>query len=137
MKNRLEGFVLELQGDTARVRLSVHGSCSSCGSCGGEGASFIDAKNACNAQPGQNVIVEINEQNTLKSAFIIYLLPLCAPIFGYIVGYYISRIIGKAETVFSASTAFVFFAAALVFIRYFDKKMHAVQTTPVVVAIKQ
>jgi hypothetical protein len=39
--------------------------------------------------------------------------------------------------VFSASTAFVFFTAALVFIRYFDKKMRSVQTTPVVVAIKQ
>jgi sigma-E factor negative regulatory protein RseC len=137
MKKRLEGFVLELQGETARVRLSVHGSCSSCGSCGGEGASFIDAKNACNAQPGQNVIVEVDEQNALKSAFIIYLLPLCAPFLGYMAGYYLSRMIGKAETAISASAALLFFAASLIVIKRFDKKMRSVQTTPVVVAIKQ
>lgn len=136
MKNIVEGIVFETHGQKASVRTSVHGHCTSCGSCGGGGMSIVTADNAIGAKEGQTVTVETEEHNANLSAFIIYLLPLLSPIAGYLIGYGIAWGLGKGETIFSVSGAVVFLAAALFFIKKYDKKVRASSGEPVITSIK-
>jgi sigma-E factor negative regulatory protein RseC len=136
MKNTVEGIVFETHGQKASVRLSVHGNCSGCGSCGGGGTTIVTAENPINAEVGQHVLVETEERNANLSAFIIYLLPILAPIAGYAAGHLVSALAGKHGIIISVSGAVAFFAAALFFIKKYDKKVRASSGEPVIVSIK-
>lgn len=88
MQNQQEGIVLELQGKMAKVKTARHNDCDSCGSCPGNSAMIMDARNPLGATVGQRVMIEIQEVNMLKAAFIVYVLPLIAIFTGALAGYY-------------------------------------------------
>lgn len=136
MKTKLEGFVTEVNKDEATVRLSEHSECAQCGSCGGKDASLLQARNPLHAKPGQQVIVEIEDQNIVKSAFIIFVLPLLSLSGGAFLGYLLSRLTGGNELVLSSSAAVFALGITLFFIRSYDKKIRDTQSQPVILAIK-
>ncbi len=82
-----EGFVLELRGDLAHIRVGRHEECVSCGACGGAQQVTIDAVNGLGAQPGQRVRFELRETNVLAGAFMVFILPLLAAGLGGLLGW--------------------------------------------------
>ncbi|MBP1765422.1 MAG: positive regulator of sigma RseC/MucC [Firmicutes bacterium] len=82
MEKQQEGIVIETRGDMARVKTSRHNDCENCGACPGNSAIVLDARNPLDAKIGQRVVIEIQEVNMLKAAFIVYVLPLLAAFAG-------------------------------------------------------
>ena len=76
MKNRLEGIVIEVRDQIAKVKVKRHSDCSSCGSCPGEDAVELDAFNGIGALPGCRVVVEMESDAVVNSVFIVFILPL-------------------------------------------------------------
>ena len=73
-----------LDDKNAMVLVKRHSSCESCNACkmGREEKTLeVEAINRAQAQVGQNVTVDLEHQNVLKAAFIIYLIPLITLIF--------------------------------------------------------
>lgn len=73
-----EGIVLEINGETAKVKASRHSDCENCGACPGNDAPIITVSNKINARAGQSVLFEIQDEQTLKGAFLIFILPIIA-----------------------------------------------------------
>jgi len=121
MDSLVEGVVVEIDGDTAKVRVSRHGDCSGCGSCPGDQAMTLDASNGLGASQGQRVLVELPEEGLVKSAFVVFALPLLALFAGAGLGYGAASFLGRAPLVFEILGAAVLFAASLAYIRLFDR----------------
>ncbi|MBF0626891.1 MAG: SoxR reducing system RseC family protein [Magnetococcales bacterium] len=82
---REEGIVVALEGDFAVVsgqRQKMCGTCHNANTCtvlsGGLGQRSIKvrARNACHAQVGERVFIEISERSFLRASFLVYILPL-------------------------------------------------------------
>lgn len=120
MDNQQEGIVIDVHGNMAKVKTSRHNDCDNCGACPGNSAIILDALNPVDAKRGQLVVIEIQQINMLKAAFIVYMLPLVAVFIGAVAGgaaaeYWAfpiagSRIIGGLAA----------FLLAVGYIRYFD-----------------
>ena len=136
MKNKLEGFVTEVNQDMATVRLSEHSECAQCGSCGGTNATHIQAQNPVHAKPGQQVIIEMQDQNMIRAAFMIYMLPLIALLAGGLLGYASAYLTGASEVLLSSSGSVLLFVVCLFFIRSYDRKMRNIQSEPVILCVK-
>lgn len=79
------GKITEVKEKTAKVLMQRHSSCGSCNGCrmGKKDMKIeIEAINDINAQRGQWVEVDMEEQNVLAAAFIAYVIPLLALVFG-------------------------------------------------------
>lgn len=136
MKTKFEGVVTEVNENEATVRLSEHSECAQCGNCSGKDASTIQALNPIHAKPGQQVVVEAEDQNMIKSAFIVFVLPLLALAGGAFLGDQLSLLTGGAELLFSSSAGIFAFIITLFFIRNYDKKILSTQGQPVILCIK-
>jgi len=86
MEGRVEGIVVEANGDIVKVRIKQHGECSHCGSCGGDLALLVDARCPGGAPLGARVSVDMPEADGVKSAFVVYLLPLLGAAAGWLAG---------------------------------------------------
>jgi sigma-E factor negative regulatory protein RseC len=136
MEKQQEGIVIEIQGDMARVKTSRHNDCENCGACPGNSAIVLEARNPLGAKPGQRVAVEIQEMNMLKAAFIVYVLPLIAAFAGAVTGSWLADWLEYEAVWFQMGGGLVFFAAAILYIRFFDRSSHSnVQMQPVIIAI--
>jgi len=69
MKDSIEGVVIGVIAEIAKVKINRHSDCSNCGLCPGEDAMVLDALNTLDTKPGQRVILEIKEKNILASIF--------------------------------------------------------------------
>lgn len=116
-----EGIVISTDGEMARVRTSRHNDCENCGACPGNSAIVLDARNPLGAKPGQSVLLEVHEVGFLKSAFIVYILPLIAMALGAVAGSYAAERLAQDALWFQVAGAAAGFAAAVLYIRYFDK----------------
>lgn len=121
MKKESEGIVIETTEGFARVKASRHGDCKNCGACPGDNATVLDAKNPIGAKAGEHVILEIREQNMIKAAFIVYIMPIISIFLGVLVGTWIFKFIGLHEMVFKVAGGAVFFIISLVYIKIFDR----------------
>jgi len=131
-----EGVVLSVAGDIARVRTSRHSDCENCGACPGNDALVLDARNPLAAKPGQLVVVEVQDVNMLKSAFIVYMLPLIALGGGAAAGGYAAQRLVLDTLWLPAAGAVLAFAATLLYIRYFDRKVKKdTKMLPVIIRI--
>ena len=122
MNNQQEGIVLSVAGEVARVRTSRHSDCENCGSCPGTSAIVLDARNPLAARPGQRVMIEVQEIGLIKSAFVVYMMPLLALFGGTLAGYYAAGRLGHEPLWFQVAGACLAFAAALVYIRFIDRR---------------
>ncbi len=121
MDSRIEGVVVEADSGNAKVRVSRHGDCSNCGACPGDSALLLDAVNGLGAAPGQHVFLEMPDTGMVKSAFVVFTLPLLAILAGAMAGYGASSFLGDAKTALEALGATLFFALAVLYIRRFDR----------------
>ena len=136
MKTKFKGVITEVNKNEATVRLSEHSECAQCGNCSGQDAQVIQALNPLHAKPGQQVIVEVEDQNMIKSAFIVFVLPLLALAGGAFLGYLLSHLTGGSKLLLSSSGGIFAFIITLFFIRNYDKKILSTQGQPVVLCIK-
>lgn len=90
MEKLIEGVVIESDGETAKVRCSIHSDCENCGMCQGSNAMIIDVADEIGARVGEQVLVENKETNMLLAAFMMFVLPLLAVGLGIYLGYYLS-----------------------------------------------
>lgn len=83
------GLVTKLKGEFASVRIGRHSACGSCGKCGmSQNQKHVDffVKNSLNAQPGDRVVLDIKDTNTLKLALVAYVIPLVLGLVAFFVG---------------------------------------------------
>ncbi len=125
MNKQQEGIVISAAGEMARVKTSRHNDCENCGACPGNAAIVLDARNPLGAKPGQQVMIEVQEVGMLKSAFIVYMLPLIAMFLGALAGGWAAERLARDAIWFQVAGAGTAFAAAVLYIRYFDKSARA------------
>lgn len=121
MKNEKEGIVIEIDNEVAKVKLSRHGDCENCGACPGSEAMILEANNLIGAKRGEHVILEIKENNMLKAAFIVYILPLISIFIGAELGAFLSSTFGKGTYSFQIGGAVIAFLISLAVIVYYEK----------------
>ena len=97
MEGQLEGIVVEANGELVKVRVKHHGECSHCGACAGDMALLLDARCPGGASVGDRVLVDVPATEGLKSAFVIYVLPLLGAAAGWGAGLFIAWLM-KSET---------------------------------------
>ena len=89
------GKIIVDKGQYAIVRIERHSACDKCDkncelSENHESSEMlVEVVNEVNAQEGQKVNLELEKQNLVFSALLVYLLPLLSIILGYIIGDYI------------------------------------------------
>lgn len=136
MNQQHEGVVLSVSGNMAQVKASRHSDCENCGSCPGSSAIVVDAQNPVGARPGQRVLVEVRELGMLKSAFVVYMIPLIATFAGAVLGDYLAGWLARDPLWFQVGGAGLAFVGAVLYIRYFDQNASADATMqPVIVRI--
>lgn len=125
MTDLIEGVVIEKDGETAKVRTSVHSDCENCGVCPGSNAMIIDALDRAGAKLGDNVLIENQKSHMLLAAFMIYIFPLLAVGGGIILGNYLAFQFNIASSLMMTLGGVVFGVAALFIIKLMDKKLQA------------
>jgi len=134
MPNQVEGVIIETNGETAKVRTSVHSDCENCGVCPGSNAMIIEAINVEGVKPGDSVVVESKESNMALAAFSIFIFPLLAVGGGILLGNYLSRRLMMSSVLLMTLGGLLFGVAAIYIIKYLDKKLESEK--PIIRSIK-
>ena len=121
MEKEQEAIVLDVIGQTARVRASRHNDCEHCGACPGNSALVFDAINTVGARPGQRVAVQVQEVNMLKAAFIVYMLPLVSAAGGAVLGGLLADKLIVTPLWLQLGGGALAFCIAILYIRYFER----------------
>jgi len=135
MKNRLEGIVIEVKDQIARVKIRRHGDCSNCGSCPGDEAVLVDAFNDAEAQPGRRVIVEMDGDRMLMSVFVVFVLPLAAIAAGCFIGLGLARMVNQFEILLEITGGLICFLLSVGYIKHFDRMIKAKQNLATIIQI--
>jgi len=131
-----QGLVIEVVGNSARIKVGRHSDCKNCGACPGSESLILEANNEIGAKPGQRIILEIKETNVLRAAFIVFILPLIALFIGVMLGGIIGQYIGVNKFMFQVIGGVVIFALSIVVVKYFDKASAANEKSkPVIIRI--
>ncbi|MDD5492677.1 MAG: SoxR reducing system RseC family protein [bacterium] len=82
------GRVIKVEGTQATVEMSRHSACAHCGICiaGCQDKMEIVADNNLGSQVNDLVKVAISGPVILKSAFVVYIIPLFGLVLGYLAG---------------------------------------------------
>ncbi len=115
-----EGIVVEIQGDLAKVKAMRHGDCKNCGACPSDDATVLMVRNPIEAKPGQKVSFEMKQDNMLKAAFVVYILPLVAIFIGVGLGYYVSLYTGLNEILCQILGVGISIAISVIAIKKYD-----------------
>ena len=121
MKNKTEGIVISTDDSIAKVKVNRHGECSNCGSCPGESAMIFNVYNILNAIPGQRVVIEVQEVNMLRAAFVVYIMPIALTLVGLLIGLFIAHSFRLPSKIIEASTGLIAFILSIFMIKSFDK----------------
>jgi sigma-E factor negative regulatory protein RseC len=120
--------VVSVKDNNARVVVMEAGSCGGggCSGCKGCGTSVIDAINTIGAKIGQDVKIEFKSGMYLKSAALVYGLPLVMFLIGVISGISICENIGIniSNELFGAAFGTVLWVVSYFVIRFIDRKFN-------------
>lgn len=116
------GVVTLVNDKTAKVLIQRHSSCGSCNACkmGQEDAKIeVEAINDAKAKVGEWVEVDMEGQNVLTAAFIVYVIPLIALVIGILSATTLLPTLGASENLelYSAIIGFVLMFASFMGIR--------------------
>ncbi|KAB3537286.1 SoxR reducing system RseC family protein [Alkaliphilus pronyensis] len=120
------GRVTEVNGNMARVVMERHASCENCTACrmGSEESKLeIEAINDANAQKGQWVSVDMEHQDVLTAALIVYVIPLIALVSGIIIGTFLIPDSLQYKDIASAAVGFLFLAISFLMIKGNEKNI--------------
>ena len=114
------GIVKSVTGDLCQVVVTRKSACGdNCASCKGGckvNNQLCTAKNPLNAQPGDKVEIEMDTKKVLKSAFLVYMLPIII----FISAYFLSEgLTEAARIIISLAVTILFF----LFLFFRDKRL--------------
>jgi sigma-E factor negative regulatory protein RseC len=106
------------------MRNEMCGSCSECPVSKGE-EFYMDVYNEANAKLGDDVEVEMDNNDFLGASLIMYGLPLVSFILGVIIGYFIYPIFGlsKPNEILAMLLGFICTAITYMMIRHFEPRL--------------
>ncbi|MEW5766257.1 MAG: SoxR reducing system RseC family protein [bacterium] len=83
-----KGRIIKIEGNLAEVALEPKEACHSCKLCqvGRKGEMIIRVENSVDARPGDQVKLEIEAEMVLKSALLLYGVPLLGLLIGFLGG---------------------------------------------------
>lgn len=122
------GEVVEVRGSTATVKLGAKQACAHCGICAKIGNSpnemIVDAHTDEPLKKGDKVVLVMGGGVILKSAFIVYMVPLIALIAGYYIGRELMEALNIAlkGELFPALFGFFLLALSFLAIRWYDRR---------------
>lgn len=134
MLNKIEGVIIETNGETAKVRASIHSDCENCGLCQGSNAMVFEAVDKEGVKPGDSVVVESKETNMVLTAFIIYIFPMLAVGGGILIGNYLSHRFMMSSVLLMTLGGILFGLAAIYIIKFTEKKLES--DKPIIRSIK-
>ncbi len=115
------GIVVKLGTDTAWVKTTKTSACEGCsakGSCTSIGDDMeVEALNAAGARVGDRIVISFATSPLLKATFLIYMMPIICMLIGAFIGLQMAPAIGIGPSAGSAIAAFLFFFAALYFVK--------------------
>jgi sigma-E factor negative regulatory protein RseC len=136
------GVVMETSGGTAKVMMNRGGSCESCSASGSCKAvsddRVMEAENPLGAEPGQQVVLEIESGMFLKATFLTYMLPVIFLFLGAYLGGKFGPDISKAVSFdnWQAIGGVAFLVLSALMIRLYDRKVKKSKVLkPVIVKI--
>ena len=120
------GEVVEVRGNTARVKIDGKKACAHCGVCTriSDNEMTVEAYADEPVKKGDRVVLVMGNGMILKSAFIVYMVPLIALIAGYYLGKELMGLLnygGKSE-LFPALSGFFLLFLSFMAIRWFDRR---------------
>lgn len=133
-----EGLVIEVNRKKrlATVRVGRHEECTDCGACAGSRHLTVEAVNRLHAEVGQRVRFRVQEQQLLKGAFIVFVLPLILAGLGCWLGWLAGSSTELGGYVPSVCTASLGFMGGVVLMKRYDKRAAArEQEQPVITEI--
>ncbi len=113
------GQVIKVEGNQATVAMDRHSACAHCGICiaGCNEKMEIIAENSIGSKVNDLVKVAVSGPVILKSAFIVYIIPLFGLVLGYLAGRHFG---GEKLGVVSGLSAV---ALVLYGLHYYDRKL--------------
>ncbi|WP_054696844.1 SoxR reducing system RseC family protein [Syntrophomonas palmitatica] len=134
MPNQVEGVIIETDGETAKVRCSIHSDCENCGMCPGANAMVIEAIDTQGVKPGDFVVVESKESHMLLTAFMVFIFPLLAVGCGIWLGYYLSPRFVMSPVLLMTLGGLLFGVTAIIVLKVMDRSLES--DKPVIRSIK-
>ena len=122
---RESGVVIKNTGEYVDVRMVPNGACENCGACFLDHSKLqtLHIKQHVNANPGDPVQVEVVPTFALKSAFLLFMLPLLMLVIGYYLFqsvFYIPGINAVYQGILGGSLGIIL---TYVVVHYYDKKL--------------
>lgn len=131
-----QGLVLTVNNGVVKVRVGRHAKCSGCGACAGSEQIVIEAVSKLKVKPGQRVCFSVQDENMLKSAFVVFIMPLILAAIGAGFGYLAADALRIGENISMLAGGGIFFLLSLGLIKFYDRKIDASRTTkPVIIKI--
>jgi len=125
-----EGIVTKIpQPGKVLVSTVRSGACSACtakGMCqsvGGGGEAEVVAINSADARVGDRVVISFRTGSLLKAMFLLYIFPIICLLAGAVIGNNYAPYLQMDPSIPSAVIGFLFFAAAVVFVRTKSNRM--------------
>lgn len=123
MKNEEVGYVIEVECDTAKIKVGRHSDCKNCGGCPGNNSLILTVKNPIGAKVGQKICFETKQNKILSSVYVVYIQPLILTSIGVILGYLIANYIHKSIQICEVILGGLFFIISLIYIRFAELKI--------------
>jgi len=114
------GVVQEVNGQHAKIVMQRHSSCAGCNACKmgqEENKMSIEVINEVNAKIGDRVSIDMEDQDVLSAAFIVYMIPLIALLVGIFAGNQLLSNVGPYKDIYVALIGFVAMALTFLAIR--------------------
>lgn len=118
-----EGLVIEVSGDTAKIKTGRHNDCKNCGACPGDNTVIVCAKNHKGALPGQRVVFELKETNTIMAAFIVFIFPIMSVFLGATLGWLVGEKTGHNIQFYETTGGILLFILSLLYIKLFNNSI--------------
>ena len=116
-----QGLVIEVINNIANIKVGRHSDCSNCGACPGSDSVIISANNKIGAKVGDKVTFEMREDNVLKGAFIVFVLPLIIAFIGVLLGGFIGKYMKFNINVSQIIGGITAFLLSMIFVKLFDR----------------
>lgn len=113
------GQVIKINGNFAQVEMQRHPACANCGLCtmGVGDKMLITAANTARAKVADRVKVTISGTVVLKSAFLVYIVPLIALLVGFVIGNYL------AGEIYGVACGVIGVVLSLIGLHFYDQKL--------------
>lgn len=132
---RTTGKVIKVNGNKALISVERTTSCGgSCANCAGNckiADNSIEADNTLGAKTGEFVVIETETKSVLKSAFLVYIVPIVL----LCLGYFAAECAGYKENI-SMICGFLLFLLTFLCLHFYDKKQRKELSTKIVEIVR-